>query len=101
MNGYFKQVTPSKAPSDSESKEHSLNKILELKKNGCKMFVIEYDPIDNQCMAQVWALFIESGEMECILGIRVKLQVIPPPRERDPNSITKNQRYCKYHVIYS
>jgi hypothetical protein len=39
--------------------------------------------------------------MECILGIRVKLQVIPPPGERDPNSITKNQQYCKHHVIYS
>jgi hypothetical protein len=101
MNGYFKQVTPPKAPSDSESKEHSLNKIPEFKKNGCKMFVIEYDPIDNRRMAPVWALFIDSGEMERILGIRVKLQVIPPPGERDPNSITKNRRYCKHHVIYS
>jgi hypothetical protein len=27
MNGYFKQVTPPKAPSDSESREHSLNKL--------------------------------------------------------------------------
>jgi hypothetical protein len=101
MNGYFKQVTPPKAPSDSENKEHSLNKIPEFKKNGCKMFVIEYDPIDNRRMAPVWALFIDSGEMERILGIRVKLQVIPPPGERDPNSITKNRRYCKHHVIYS
>ncbi len=101
MNGYFKQVTPPKAPSDSESKEHSLNKISEFKKNGCKMLVIEYDPIDNQRMAPVWALFMDSGEMERILGIRVKLQVIPPPGERDPNSITKNQRYCKHHIIYS
>jgi len=41
VNGYFKQVTPPKAPSNSESKEHSLNKIPEFKKNGCKMFVIE------------------------------------------------------------
>jgi hypothetical protein len=48
MNGYFKQVTPPKAPSNLESKEHSLNKISEFKKNRCKMFVIEYDPIDNQ-----------------------------------------------------
>jgi hypothetical protein len=91
MNGYFKQVTPPKAPSDSENKEHSLNKIPEFKKNGCKMFVIEYDPIDNRRMAPVWALFIDSGEMERILGIRVNLQVIPPPGERDPNSITKNR----------
>ena len=91
MNGYFKQVTAPKAPSDSENKEHSLNKIPEFKKNGCKMFVIEYDPIDNGQMAPVWALFIDSGEMERILGIRVKLQVIQPPGERDPNSITKNR----------
>ena len=90
MNGYFKQVTPPKAPSDSKSKEHSLNKIPEFKKNRCKMFVIEYDPNDNRRMAPVWALFIDSGEMERILGIRVKLQVSPPPGERDPNSITKN-----------
>jgi hypothetical protein len=47
MNGYFKQVTPPKAPSNLESKEHSLNEISKFKKNGCKMFVIEYDPIDN------------------------------------------------------
>ncbi len=90
MNGYIKQVTPPKTPSDLESKEHSLNKISEFKKNGCKMFIIEYDPIDNQQMTPVWALFIDSGEMEHILRIRVKLQVIPPPGERDPNSITKN-----------
>jgi hypothetical protein len=41
-------------------------------------------------MAPVWAIFIDSGEMEGILGIRVKLKVIPPPGERDPSSITKN-----------
>jgi hypothetical protein len=29
------------------------------------------------------------GEMERIFGIRVKLQVIPPPGKKDPNSITK------------
>jgi hypothetical protein len=101
MNGYFKQVTPPKAPSNSESKEHSLNEISEFKKNRCKMFVIEYDPIDNQQMALVWALFMDSGEMEHNLEMRNKLQVIPPPGERDPNSITKNRQYCKHHVIYS
>ncbi len=89
MNEYFKQVTLHKAPSNLESKEHSLNKISEFKKNGCKIIVIEYNPIDNQWMVAVWALFIDSGEMEQILGIRVKLQVIPPPGERDPNSIKK------------
>ena len=98
MNGYIKQVTPPKAPSESESKEHSLNKIPEFQKNGCQMFVIEYDPIDNWRMAPVWALFIDSGEMVRILGLRAKLQVIPPPGERDPNSITKSRQYYKHHV---
>ncbi len=95
MNGYFKQVTPPKATSDSESQEHSLNKLTEFKKNGCKMFVIEYDPMDNHRMAPLWDLFINSGELERILGIRVKVQVIPPPGERDPNSITKTCRYLQ------
>ncbi len=54
MNGYFKQVTPPKASSASENKEHSLNKIKEYQKNGCKMFVIEYNPIDNRRMSPVW-----------------------------------------------
>ena len=39
--------------------------------------------------------------MADILGIRVKVQVIPSPRERDPNFITKQHRYCKHHVNYS
>ena len=92
---------PPKASSNSESNEHSLNKIMEYEKNGCKMFVIEYDPIDNCQMSPVWDLFIKSGEMDRIFGIRAKLQIIPPPREKDPNSITKNCRYCKHHVNYS
>jgi hypothetical protein len=41
------------------------------------------------------------GDVERILGIRVKLQVIPPPGERGPNSITKQHWYCKHHVNYS
>jgi hypothetical protein len=52
-------------------------------------------------MAPVWDLFINSGDMADILGIRVKVQVIPPPGERDPNSITKQHRYCKHHINYS
>jgi hypothetical protein len=100
MNGYFKQVTPPKAISNSESGKYLLNKLTEFKKNDCKIFVIEYDPIDNRRMAPVWDLFINSGDMECILGIRVKVQVIPSPGERDPSSITKQRRYCKHHVNY-
>ncbi len=52
-------------------------------------------------MAPVWDLFINSGEMECILGTRGKVQVIPPPGEQDPNLITKNWWYYKHHVIHS
>jgi hypothetical protein len=58
MNGYFKQVTPPKAISDLESAEHLLNKLTKFKKNGCKIFVIEYNPIDNCCMA---SKFLVSG----------------------------------------
>ncbi len=101
MNGYFKQVTPPKTISGSESGNYSLNKLTEFKKNSCKIFVIEYDPINNHRMAAVWDLFINSGNMADILGIRVKVQVIPPPGEWDPNSITKQRRYCKHHVNYS
>ncbi len=91
MNGYFKQVKPPKANTDSESWEHSLNKLNEFKKNGCKIFVIEYNPINNRRMAPLWDLFMNLGEMECILGIRVKVQAIPPPGEQDPNLITKTR----------
>jgi hypothetical protein len=101
MNGYFKQVTPPKTISDSESRDYSLNKLTEFKKNECKIFVIEYDLIDNRRMAPVWGLFINFRDMADILGIRVKVQVIPPPGERDPNSITKQCRYCKHHVNYN
>jgi hypothetical protein len=61
MNGYFGQVTPPNAISDSESHEHLLNKLTEFKKNGCKMLVIEYNPIDNRRMSPVCDLFINSG----------------------------------------
>jgi hypothetical protein len=101
MNGYFKQVTPPKTISNLESGDYLLNKLAELNKNGCKIFVIEYDPIDNQCMAPVWDLFINSGDMADILGIRVKVQVIPSLGECNPNFITKQCWYCKHHVNYS
>jgi hypothetical protein len=101
MNGYFKQVTPPKAISDLESGEYLLYKLTKFKKNGCKIFVIEYNPIDNHCMAPVWDLFINLGEKDQILGLRVKVQVILPPGEHDPNSITKQCRCCKHHIKYS
>ncbi len=52
-------------------------------------------------MAPVWDLFINLGEMDQILGLRVKVQVIPPTGEQDPNSITKQCQYCKHHINYS
>jgi hypothetical protein len=79
MNGHFMLVTPPKAISDSESGEDLLNKLSDYKKNGCKIFVIEYHPMDNRRMASVWDLFINVGEMDQFLGLRVKVQVIPPP----------------------
>ncbi len=94
-------MTPPKGISDLESGEYLLNKLTKFKKNGCKIFVIEYNPVDKRCMAPVWDLFINLGEMDQILGLRVKVQVIPPPGECNPNSITKQRRYCKHHVNYS
>jgi hypothetical protein len=58
MNGYFKQVAPPKAISDSESGEYLCSNLTKFKKNGCKIFVIVYNPIDNRHMAPVWDLFI-------------------------------------------
>ncbi len=84
-----------------ESGEYSLNKLTKFKKSGCKIFVIEYDPVDKCRMAPVWDLLINLGEMDRILGLRVKVKVIPPPGERDPNLITKQCRYCKHHINYS
>jgi hypothetical protein len=52
MNVYFKQVTPPKATSDLESGEYLLNKLTKFKKNGCKIFVIEYNPIDDPSEVQ-------------------------------------------------
>ncbi len=52
-------------------------------------------------MASVWDLFIYLGKMNQILGLRVKVQVIPPLGECDPNSIMKQHWYCKHHVNYS
>jgi hypothetical protein len=64
MNGYFKQVTPPKTISDLESGEYLLNKLTEFKKNGCKIFVIEYDPMNNHHMAPAWDLLIDLGETD-------------------------------------
>ncbi len=64
MNGYFKQVNPPKAISDLESGKYLINKLTEFKMNCCKIFVIEYDPVDSHHMAPVWDMFINLGEMD-------------------------------------
>jgi hypothetical protein len=103
MNGYFKQVTPSKAISDAESGEYLLNILTEFKKNGCKIFVIEYNPVDNCRMAPVWDLFSNSGEMRngSNLWSQGQVQVILPPGECDSNLVSNQCRYCKHHINYS
>jgi hypothetical protein len=53
FNGYFKQAIPPKAVSHSEGKEHSLNRNKEYTQNGCRVFHLEFDPIDNARMAPV------------------------------------------------
>ncbi len=75
MNGYFKQVTPPQAISDSESGEYFLNKLTKFKKNGCKIYVIEYNPVDNRHMAPVWDLFInwEKWIKSLVSGSKCKL----------------------------
>ncbi len=57
--------------------------------------------MDNRHIAPVWDLFINLGEVDQILGLRVKFQVILPPGEPNPNSITKQRWYCKHNVNYS
>jgi hypothetical protein len=81
-----------------ESGEYLHNKLTKFKKNGCKIFVIEYNPVDDRRMAPLWDLFINLGEMDQILGLGVKVQVIPPPGERDPNLIMKQRRYCNHQA---
>jgi hypothetical protein len=44
VNGYFKQVTPPKAISNSESGEYLLNKLIEFKKNGCNFLSLNMTP---------------------------------------------------------
>ncbi len=74
MNGYFKQVTPPKAISNSESGKYLLNKLTKFKKNSFKIFVIECDPINNRRLALVWDLFINLGEWNAFLesGLKYK-----------------------------
>jgi hypothetical protein len=101
LNVYYKQATPPKASSYSESLENSLNKNMEYMQNGCRLFHLEYDPADNKRMEPIWTQFIDSGRSELFLGIRSKVFVLPAPGQQDPNQITLIWQYMKFHCRYS
>ncbi len=101
LNGYYKQATPPKASSYSESLENSLNKNNEYMQNRCRLFHLEYNPADYKCMEHVWTRFIDLGRSELFLGIRSKVFVLPAPGQQDPNQITLIRRYMKFHCWYS
>ncbi len=88
LNDYYKQATPPKASSYSESLEKSLNKNKEYMQNRCKLFHLEYDPADNKRMEPVWTQFIESGRSKLFLGLHLKVFILPAPGQQDPNQIT-------------
>jgi hypothetical protein len=89
FNGYYKQLTPPKAPTHSQSLENSLNKNKEFMQNGCKIFHLEYNPFKNTRMDTVWTHFIESGRSELVLGRRSKIFVLPAPGCRTPHRSLK------------
>jgi hypothetical protein len=87
FNGFFKQAIPPKAVSIAEGKETSLNNNKEFTQNGCRVFNLEYDPVDNARMAPVWTQFKESGRSELVLGRRSKVNEI--------------RRYMHFHLRYT
>ncbi len=88
LNGYYKQATPPKASTYSESLENSLNKNKEYMQNGCKLFHLEYNPADNKRMELVWTQFIELGRSKLFLGLHSKVFNLPAHGQQDPNQIT-------------
>ena len=101
FNGYFKQAIPPKAVSHSEGKEHSLNRNKEYTQNGCRVFHLEFDPIDNARMAPVWTQFKESGRSELVLGRRSKVFVVPSAGKLAPAKVTEVRRYMHFHLRYT
>ncbi len=59
------------------------------------------DPANNARMIPVWNQFIESGRSELVLGLRLKVHVLPNPGQQDPSQITLIIRYMKFHCIYT
>jgi hypothetical protein len=101
FNRYYKQSTPLKAPTHSQSLENSLNKNNEFMQNRCRIFHLEYNPSKNARMETVWTHFIESGRSKLVLGRRSKIFVLPAPGLQNPTQITQIRRYMKFHINYT
>jgi hypothetical protein len=61
-----------------------MNKNKEYMQNGCRLFHLECDPVDNKRMEPVWTQFIELGRSELFLGIRSKVFILPAPGNKIP-----------------
>ena len=101
FNGFFKQTAPPKAASTAEGKETSLNNNKEFTQNGCRVFNLEYDPVDNARMAPVWTQFRESGRSELVLGRRAKVFVVPNAGRLAPAKVNEIRRYMSFHLRYT
>ena len=101
FNGFFKQAIPPKAVSIAEGKETSLNSNKEFTQNGCRVFNLEYDPIDNARMAPVWTQFRDSGRSELVLGRRSKVFVVPGAGRLAPAKVNEIRRYMHFHLRYT
>jgi hypothetical protein len=101
FNGYYKQATPPKAPTHSQSLESSLNKNKEFMLNGCRIFHLKYNPSKNARMETIWTHFIESGRIELVLGHHSKIFVLPAPGLQNSTQITQIRRYMKFHIKYT
>jgi hypothetical protein len=101
FHGFYKQATPPKATTHLECLESSLNKNKEYLQNGCKLFHLKYNPLENRCMDPVWTQFINSGHGELVLGCRSKVFVLPAPGQQDPHQILLIHWYIKFHCCYT
>jgi hypothetical protein len=101
FHGFYKQATPPKATTHSEGLKSSLNKKNEYLRNGCKLFHLEYNPLQNRCMDPFWTQFISYGRGELVLGHQSKAFVLPAPGQQDPHQITLIHWYMKFHCCYT
>jgi hypothetical protein len=99
--GYYKQSTPPKALTHSQSLENSLNKNKEFMQNGCRIFHLEYNPSENARMDTVWTHFIELGRSELVLGCHSKIFVLAASGLQNPTQITQVRRCMKFHIKYT